>query len=52
MQLVTQSTELEMQMNAIERLQYFAGLTTEKQEGRGNAPEPAATNPAIWALIH
>ncbi|XP_038067816.1 ATP-binding cassette sub-family C member 9-like [Patiria miniata] len=39
MQLVTQSSELEMQMNAIERLQYFAELDTEKQEGVFDPPD-------------
>ncbi len=34
MQTVSQSAELEMQMNAIERLKYFADLETEKQEGK------------------
>ncbi|XP_022080483.1 ATP-binding cassette sub-family C member 9-like [Acanthaster planci] len=39
MQLVTQSAELEMQMNAIERLKYFAELLPEKQEGVFDPPD-------------
>ncbi|XP_071807652.1 ATP-binding cassette sub-family C member 9-like [Asterias amurensis] len=39
MQTVSQSAELEMQMNAIERLKYFANLEIEKQEGVFQPPD-------------